>query len=284
MTTHELLTDAASRQIQYRRCNSLHCGPVRRTAIYRLYDRDERLLYAGIAYDVKKRWREHALDKPWWGDVRWKTALWHDSRLGAAIEEYSAIKYENPQHNKQRDYDRRLGVEPTAAPGKHAPRDWPFWLLTHAMRSRTGEVEAPSELPHIAAVISRIPGVPGDRRRLWFPQIPALGGEERAPDKVDYYGHGFSPSELLAGGFHDRAVGTICVYCDSGEEEFSLSIHHADDCPEPEFAWNPRPPRPTPAAKQVQRAAPLQEEKVAANLVQPSRWKRFWAGVAKSSA
>lgn len=73
------------------RCNSFHCGPVRRTAVYRLYDRSQRLLYVGIAHDTKRRWREHAGDKDWWNLVHWKTAMWHTSRLGAAIEEYCAM-------------------------------------------------------------------------------------------------------------------------------------------------------------------------------------------------
>ncbi len=43
-------------------------GP-RETAVYRLYDADETLLYVGITYDTKTRFADHKVNKEWWPDV-----------------------------------------------------------------------------------------------------------------------------------------------------------------------------------------------------------------------
>jgi predicted GIY-YIG superfamily endonuclease len=253
-----------------RRCNSLFCGPERATAIYRLYNRDERLLYAGIAYDVEDRWKEHSRDKPWWPDVRWKTAMWHETRLGAAIEEYCAIRYENPIHNKRRDYDYRLGVDATACPGRHEPRDWPFWLLTYAMMSPTAEHQRWSEQPHYAAVISRAGGSTGRRRRIWFPRIPDLGGQEFEPWDLGFYGYGLTPSELVACGFSSHAACLVRDHFGIEEEEFTVSVHHADGCPEPAFASRtPKPRAPKPS--------PRPPERKLEPALQLSRWGHFKA-------
>ncbi|MEH0579041.1 GIY-YIG nuclease family protein [Streptomyces sp. B21-108] len=36
-----------------------------RTAVYRLYDEDERLLYVGVASDPRVRFKQHGRDKSW---------------------------------------------------------------------------------------------------------------------------------------------------------------------------------------------------------------------------
>lgn len=206
------------------RCLSLHCGTGRRTAVYRLYDKRERLLYVGIAYDTEGRWREHARDKPWWGEVHWKTAVWHNSRLGAAIEEYCAIRYENPVHNKRRDYDYRLGWEATDAPGGHEPRPWRLGLLASAMTYPDGGLSWRDANPHYAAAISADQcGVKHGYVRVWFPQIAELGywncGPMEDPGSRDeLYG---IVASVLTGPYGLR------------HGSFTLSLHEADGCAEP---------------------------------------------------
>lgn len=263
--------DAASRQIRYRRCNSLHCGPSRSTAIYRLYDRDERLLYAGIAYDVKKRWREHALDKPWWGEVRWKTALWHETRLGAAVEEYCAIKYENPQYNKQRDYDHRLGVEPTLCDAKIEPRPAPFTALSFAKRHAEGESQGLPDLTHYAAVIAPLPGDPESAHRLWLPQVPELGVRRYLPGCVGPVADTYSDSDWTACRFWDPALELLEKY-NGYKGEVSLTVHHADECPVPDFAPG-ADPETWPGAVFKRHLAEMDAKRAPAP--QPSPWKRL---------
>lgn len=72
--------------------------PDRMTAIYRLYDAADRLLYVGIGYDFRARWKAHA-KKDWWPQVVRKDVIWYDNRLTAAWEETKAILNESPVHN-----------------------------------------------------------------------------------------------------------------------------------------------------------------------------------------
>jgi predicted GIY-YIG superfamily endonuclease len=55
------------------------------TALYRLFDTDGVLLYVGITRDTEKRWRQHALKKPWWPQVAERTVEWHPTRLAATV-------------------------------------------------------------------------------------------------------------------------------------------------------------------------------------------------------
>lgn len=71
----------------------------KRTALYRLYDADDRLLYVGISVNPKQRFRAHAATKRWWGDVERATSEWFENRGLAFMAEIEAIHAENPLHN-----------------------------------------------------------------------------------------------------------------------------------------------------------------------------------------
>lgn len=75
--------------------------PDGRTALYRLYDANDRLLYVGITAHPDRRWIEHALDKrgSWWSDVHRKSVQWMESRAEAEEAERLAIKTETPLKN-----------------------------------------------------------------------------------------------------------------------------------------------------------------------------------------
>ncbi|MEV8474858.1 GntR family transcriptional regulator [Streptomyces sp. NPDC051173] len=70
------------------------------TALYRLYDVDDRLLYVGITNDVTKRWLDHQCTKQWWALVVRKTVEWFDARVDAECAEIEAIKGERPRYNR----------------------------------------------------------------------------------------------------------------------------------------------------------------------------------------
>jgi hypothetical protein len=76
----------------------------RRTALYRLYDTANVLLYVGVAFDPGARWLAHRGDKPWWPQVARNTVEWFDARLLALEAEAQAIEAERPLHN-------RLGID-----------------------------------------------------------------------------------------------------------------------------------------------------------------------------
>ncbi|MGH3490229.1 MAG: GntR family transcriptional regulator [Actinopolymorphaceae bacterium] len=70
--------------------------------LYRAYDRDDRLLYVGVSYDVEQRHVQHCSDisQPWW---RWTVARItterHAGRLEAEQAERAAIATESPVWN-----------------------------------------------------------------------------------------------------------------------------------------------------------------------------------------
>jgi prevent-host-death family protein len=71
-----------------------------RTAVYRLYDAADQLLYVGIGDMPDMRYRDHSKKHEWWPDVARKAEVWHDTREGAQTEEADAIDTERPLHNK----------------------------------------------------------------------------------------------------------------------------------------------------------------------------------------
>ncbi|WP_186319235.1 GIY-YIG nuclease family protein [Streptomyces sp. SAJ15] len=76
-----------------------------RTALYRLYDAEDRLLYIGITTDPEARWERHALLKWWWSqvdrkDLTWLNVSWRD----ALTAEAEAILEGRPKFNGVHNY------------------------------------------------------------------------------------------------------------------------------------------------------------------------------------
>jgi len=85
-----------------------------RTALYRLFDDDESLLYVGISQDPTVRWRQHVGNKPWASQVVMRVIEWYESRSAALLAEIRAIRTEHPLHNIVR-------YRPRAVPKKRRP-------------------------------------------------------------------------------------------------------------------------------------------------------------------
>lgn len=75
-----------------------------RTAVYRLWDEDGELLYVGITYDVRERWRHHNKHKPWWPQVAHERFDWYETRPEAEEAEVHAIVVGNPVHNVEKNW------------------------------------------------------------------------------------------------------------------------------------------------------------------------------------
>lgn len=71
----------------------------RRTALYRLFDHNDQLLYVGIAFDPHVRCYHHKTHKPWWPEVARREVEWHDNRRAAEAAELAAIAAEKPRYN-----------------------------------------------------------------------------------------------------------------------------------------------------------------------------------------
>lgn len=85
-----------------------------RTAVYRLYAQNGRLLYVGITNSPPHRFAQHAADKPWWPDVdeRVTEVNWHPTRNAALRAEKALIQRYRPEHNVQHHPDRRSRFAP----------------------------------------------------------------------------------------------------------------------------------------------------------------------------
>jgi hypothetical protein len=70
-----------------------------RTAVYRFFNAAGVLLYVGVATWPPTRWKQHAKEKSWWGEVADKTTTWYPTRVEAEAAEAVAINTEKPLHN-----------------------------------------------------------------------------------------------------------------------------------------------------------------------------------------
>lgn len=70
-----------------------------RTAVYRLFDASDRLLYVGEGKDPDVRRRAHGRRK-WGGQIARMTVEWHPTRDDALAVELQAIRSENPAYNE----------------------------------------------------------------------------------------------------------------------------------------------------------------------------------------
>ncbi|MCX4444739.1 DUF6225 family protein [Streptomyces albidoflavus] len=87
-----------------------------RTALYRLYDANDVLLYLGISYDPDARWELHLIDKHWTHQVVRRTTEWYPTRSAALAAEADATAAEKPRHDsswrKTREGDRPMWRDP----------------------------------------------------------------------------------------------------------------------------------------------------------------------------
>ncbi|MET4670788.1 GntR family transcriptional regulator [Streptomyces sp. PvR018] len=127
--------------------------PPERTALYRLYGTDERLLYIGISNNPEARWERHKMFRAWWPDVARSRVEWLPSRDAAFAAEEIAIRAEAPRFNGAHNY--------TLAP--FDPETWP------QLPGRGGRAEKLADLIRLEITSDRWP--PGSR----IPNCRALG-------------------------------------------------------------------------------------------------------------
>ncbi|MDX2527998.1 GIY-YIG nuclease family protein [Streptomyces europaeiscabiei] len=122
----------------------------RRTALYRLFDAQGRLLYVGIAFNPRARWRGHCSTKSWWQHVDRREVEWHDSRSEALTAEAAAIVEERPLYNIAGSEEAWAPVPPKLRKARPAAPDRADKELTTAgrrwHRSKAAFQKADSEL------------------------------------------------------------------------------------------------------------------------------------------
>lgn len=94
--------------------------PSPETAVYRIYDSADGLLYVGITNDTETRWRDHLLTKPWWQtDAHRYEVAWYPTRADAMAEEQRAIQHEHPKYNWMHTVLPRITITPRV-PGTYS--------------------------------------------------------------------------------------------------------------------------------------------------------------------
>lgn len=86
--------------------------PQGRTAIYKLYDRYNVLIYVGITNNPPVRWEQHASVQPWWHEVVLREVEWLDTREVAEVAEARAISRHRPKYNIDWGQPERGSVTP----------------------------------------------------------------------------------------------------------------------------------------------------------------------------
>lgn len=71
-----------------------------RTALYRHFDADGKLLYVGISLNAVARLSQHKLHADWFDQIANVTVEWLESRVAALDAEIRAIRTESPAWNK----------------------------------------------------------------------------------------------------------------------------------------------------------------------------------------
>lgn len=94
-----------------------------RTALYRLFNAADDLLYIGITWQrLADRMTDHAGEQRWWHEVHHATALWYETREDADQAETEAIKAERPKYNIAKTKESRPRKPgPTTRPGQLEP-------------------------------------------------------------------------------------------------------------------------------------------------------------------
>ena len=69
--------------------------------LYRLFDAAGSLLYVGITWTPRERWRKHRRRSPWWPLVAAAVVECYPSENAALRRELAAIKAEAPRCNKR---------------------------------------------------------------------------------------------------------------------------------------------------------------------------------------
>lgn len=92
------------------------------TALYRLFDEYDVLVYVGITYYPERRFEKHRRTYWWKTVIRWDIE-WHPNRHAAARAEKEAIREEWPVYNVQRPVGSVDWVLP--------PKDGREWVTSH---------------------------------------------------------------------------------------------------------------------------------------------------------
>lgn len=149
--------------------------PSPETAVYRIYNADDELLYVGITNDLVIRWIGHRSDKVWWRreahryDVRW-----YPNRDLAAAQEKHAIMSERPKHNSLYRQPPLSPVQPKQ-PGAYSVKEIAqrFRFSPKTVREMAARADFPRQL-------TGLPSSAGRGARYSVPEVEEYFARRRA--------------------------------------------------------------------------------------------------------
>ena len=146
------------------------------TAVYRLYDAADRLLYVGVGERPGSRWDDHAT-KPWWADVHHATVVWRATRADALTEERDAIRNENPAHNITGTGKEFKTLGPPFAPGATMAAAFEIGQRLNVNRQRVQQLVSEPDFPapHATITAGRIWLVEDIER--WIEEVRRTAGQ-----------------------------------------------------------------------------------------------------------
>lgn len=112
-----------------------------RTALYRAFDSEDRLLYVGITDGIDTRFKVHEKSSEWWPLMVRRDIEWFETRRDAMRAEATAIKSDGALYNKQ----------------SYGPEFEPYWLPRDiAKYSRTEKLRKAIYRQRKAAEVARL--------------------------------------------------------------------------------------------------------------------------------
>ncbi|MGV9226433.1 GntR family transcriptional regulator [Streptomyces albogriseolus] len=109
-----------------------------RTALYKLYNEEDALLYVGVTNNTRVRWAKHATDKAWWGEVSRQEITWYADRISALAAEKEAIQRDQPRYNSEHIAPAAPTVDET---------DWGYQAIAEDLTARIERGELPPGRP-----------------------------------------------------------------------------------------------------------------------------------------
>lgn len=156
-----------------------------RTALYRHYDAQGRLLYVGISDCLAARDAQHRAAAPWHRDVHRSNVVWFDTRAEARDAEAAAIKTELPLHNIMLSV---AGIAKHVATLRAAPRgpgkSFKDWLKEKGIK-QTDAASWMGESRSFLCEVCNGTKSPGLRLAVMIEDF--TGGEITVRDLADFY-------------------------------------------------------------------------------------------------
>lgn len=129
-----------------------------RTAVYRCYDADDRLLYVGMSIDPHGRLECHRTQSSWYPRMVRSTFEWFPDRATARAEELRVMRAESSLHNRE-----GLTMPTRALPGPDGTRwaaeairlrrqKWTIKAIAAHLGTSSGRVRSVLRLHHLAGV------------------------------------------------------------------------------------------------------------------------------------